>query len=225
MGYSFYGRRGKRKIRRAAGRAVAGAKRRIFTKRVKKVINRMAEHKQSEISLDTVPYANAVPIVAGANAFIALTTLAQSTDNSGRLGDQVEGWVKIRGMVRNTTAAACVCRLTVVQDIAQSNTISANTVPVQSNIYVTPTDLYSNEFIKQRRYNIIKHKVYNLGPVSSGSGQMQFSFKIPKRIMNWTAGTAAATDMSKGLSYLAAESEVASALEWTFNACTYFTDL
>lgn len=197
-----------------------------FAKKVNKVIARKAEHKQNESSLDTVPYANAVPIVAGANGFNALTAIAQGTDNSNRIGDQAEGYVLVKGMIRNTSATVgCVARLTVVQDTAQSNTISANVAPVQSNIYITATDLYTNEFVKQRRYNVVKHQTWNLGPSVSGSGQIQFNFKIPKRILNWTAGSTAATDMSKGLSYLLIESEVASILEYTFNACTYFTDL
>lgn len=195
--------------------------------KVKKVIARAAEHKQNEITLDSaVPYGSLVPIAAGANGFNLLTALAQGTDNSNRIGDQAQGYVLVRGMVRNTSAtASCVVRMTCVQDIAQSNTISANIAPVQSNIYVNSTDLFSNEFIKQRRYNVIKHKIWTLGPSVSGSASYSFSFKVPKRLLNWTAGTSAATDCSKGISYLLFESEVASIIEYTFNACTYFTDL
>lgn len=186
----------------------------------------MSEHKQSEIQLGNVPYATAVPIVAGANAFINLTTIAQGTDNSNRIGDQVEGYVHVKGMIRNTSATnSYVARLTVVTDVAQSNTISANTVPVQSNIYVNVTDLFSDELIKQRRYNIVKHRVVTLGPSISGSANYRFDFRIPKRILNWTAGTTAATDMAKGLSYILIESEAASVLQYTFNSVTYFTDL
>lgn len=215
----------RRSRRRTHRKAKSTRSRPTFAKKVAKVISRKAEHKQSELSLSSVPYATAVPIVAGANAFINLTAIAQGTDNSNRLGDQVTGYVKITGMVRNTTAGACCARITILQDIAQSNTISANTVPVQSSIYVNATDLYSSEFIKQRRYNVIKHRTYNLGTVASGSGQQQFTFIVPKRVMNWTAGTTAATDMSKGISYILMESEVAATLQWTFNAVTYFTDL
>lgn len=217
----------KRYIRKSISKAVRAAKGAVFTYKVKKVIQRMAEHKQNEITLDSaVPYASLVPVAAGANGFNLLTAIAQGTDNSNRLGDQASGYVVVKGMIRNTSStAANVVRLTVVTDTAQSNTISANVAPVQSNIYVNPTDLYSTEFVKQRRYNIVHRRIWNLGPSISGSGQKQFMFKIPKRILNWTAGSTAATDCSKGISYLLLEAEVASTVENTFNACTYFTDL
>lgn len=211
----------KRTFRRKA------TKRPTLAKKVKKVIHRMAEHKQSEITLDNaVPYGSLVPVVAGANGFNLLTAIAQGSDNSNRIGDQVEGYVLVTGMVRNISAtASVVVRMTTVTDIAQSNTISANIAPVQSNIYVNSTDLFSKELIKQRRYNVVKHKIWTLGPTVSGSASAHFSFRLPKRVMNWTAGTTAATDCAKGISYLLFEAEVASVVEFTFNACTYFTDL
>lgn len=222
MAYSRRRRAPRKSFRRLKPRT-----RTTLSKKIKKTIHRMAEHKQNEITLDSaVPYGSLVPVAAGANIFNLVTAIAQGSDNSNRIGDQVEGYVRITGMVRNTSAtASVVVRMTAVTDIAQSNTISANTAPVQSNIYVNPTDLFSKELIKQRRYNIVKHKIWTLGPTVSGSASYQFSFNIPKRIMNWTAGTAAATDVAKGISYLLFESEVASVVEYTFNACTYFTDL
>lgn len=197
-----------------------------LARKVRKVISRMAEHKQSEYSQGNAPYAATVPIVAGANAAVALVNIAQGSDNSNRIGDQVTGYTIVRGMIRNTSStAACIARVTIIQDTAQSNTISANVAPVQSNIFVNPTDLYSQELVKQRRYNIIHKRVYNLGPSVSGSGQIQFTFKIPKRILNWTAGTTAVTDMSKGLSYILMESEIATNLQYTVEALTLFTDI
>lgn len=197
-----------------------------LAKKIKKTIHRMAEHKQNEFSSDAVPYGNLVPIAAGANTYINLVSIAQGSDNSNRIGDQVEGYVHVKGMVRNTSATnSYVSRMSVVVDTAQANSISSNTVPVQSNIFVTPTDLYSDEYQKQKRYNVIKKKVVNLGPSISGSASYNFNFRLPKRIMNWSAGTAAATDMSKGIPYILFEAEAASVLEYVFTAATYFTDM
>lgn len=194
--------------------------------KVKKILSRSSEHKQNEYTFGAVPYATAVPIIAGANVFTPLSVIAQGTDNSNRIGDQVTGYVHIKGMIRNTSATnSYVARMSVVTDTAQSNTISANVVPVQSNIYVSATDLFSDEFQKQKRYNVIKRKVVNLGPSISGSANFHFNFRLPKRLLNWTAGSTAATDMSKGMSYILFESEAAAVLQYTFNAVTYFTDM
>lgn len=192
----------------------------------RKTIKRAAEHKRNELSLDLAPYANAVPVVAGVNAFVTLCSIPQGVTNATRLADIITASLRVKGMVRNLSATdACVLRVCVVVDTAQSNLIGTNVAPINSQIFANPTDLLSHELVVQRRYNIIHNRVYNLGPSISGSGQKMFSFSIKKRKIYFSGVAAALADNSKGHPYILLECENAAQAQQAWNAVTFFTDM